>query len=147
MSRVAIVAALGREVRPLVREKEWRASEKHVDGRRFRFFEKDDFVLVCGGIGAEAARRAAEAVIAMYAPRVIYSVGFAGALDPGLKVGSIVQPRRVVNAGKACWSVSDRSRARSRRRACEIRLGRWRSTWKRLRLPVLRKCEELNSRW
>jgi adenosylhomocysteine nucleosidase len=30
---------------------------------------------------------------------VIYSVGFAGALDPGLKVGSIVQPRRVVNAG------------------------------------------------
>lgn len=99
MSRVAIVAALEREVRPLVREKEWRVSEKEVNGRRLRFFEKDDFVLVCGGIGAEAARRAAEAVIAMYAPKVIYSVGFAGALDPGLKVGSIVQPRRVVNAG------------------------------------------------
>ena len=99
MSRVAIVAALEREVRPLVRAKEWRVSEKVVDGRRFRFFEKDDFVLVCGGIGAEAARRAAEAVIAMYAPKVIYSVGFAGALDPGLKVGSILRPRRVVNAG------------------------------------------------
>ena len=99
MSRVAIVAALEREVRPLVREKEWRVSEKEVNGRRLRFFEKDDFVLVCGGIGAEAARRAAEAVIAMYAPKVIYSVGFAGALDPRLKVGSIVRPRRVVNAG------------------------------------------------
>ncbi len=97
MSRVAIVAALEREVHPLVRE--WRVSEKDVNGRRFRFFEKDDFVLVCGGIGAEAARRAADAVIAMYMPKLIYSVGFAGALDPGLRVGSIVRPRRVVNAG------------------------------------------------
>lgn len=97
MSRVAIVVALEREVRPLI--KEWRACEKESGGRRFRFFEKDEFVLVCGGIGAEAARRAAEAVIAIYAPQVIYSAGFAGALDPGLKVGDIVQPRRVVNAG------------------------------------------------
>lgn len=97
MSRVAIVAALEREVRPLVRG--WRIDERDVNGRRFRFFAKDDFVLVCGGIGAEAARRAAEAVIALYVPKVIYSVGFAGALDPGLKVGCIVRPRRVVNAG------------------------------------------------
>ncbi len=97
MSRVAIVAALEREVRPLI--KNWRVSEKEIDGRRFRFFENDDFVLVCGGIGAEAARRAAEAVIAIYAPGLVYSVGFAGALDPALKVGDVVQPRRVVNAG------------------------------------------------
>jgi adenosylhomocysteine nucleosidase len=97
MSRVAIVAALEREVRPLV--KDWGASEKEVAGRRFRFFEKGDFVLVCGGIGAEAARRAADAVIAIYAAKVVYSAGFAGALDPELKVGDIVQPRRVVNAG------------------------------------------------
>jgi adenosylhomocysteine nucleosidase len=96
MSRVAIVAALEREVRPLI--KEWRVSQKEVGGRRFRFFEQDDFVLVCGGIGAEAARRAAEAVMAVYAPAVIYSAGFAGALDPTLKVGEVVQPRRVVNA-------------------------------------------------
>ena len=96
MSRVAIVAALEREMRPLI--KGWRVSLKEVSGRRFRFFEKDAFVVICGGIGAEAARRAAEAVIAVYAPRVIYSVGFAGALHPALKVGDVVQPRRVVNA-------------------------------------------------
>lgn len=96
MSRVAIVAALEREVRPLV--KEWQVSEKESEGRRYRFFEKDDLVLVCGGIGPEAARRAAEAVIALYAPSVIYSVGFAGAVDPGLKVADIFQPLRVVNA-------------------------------------------------
>jgi adenosylhomocysteine nucleosidase len=97
MSRVAIVAALEREVRPLV--KEWRVNKKVFDGRRFRFFEKDDSVVVCGGIGAEAARRAAEAVIAIYAPKLIYSAGFAGALDPALKVGDVVRPRHVVNAG------------------------------------------------
>lgn len=97
MFRVAIVAALDREVRPLV--KEWRVSEKVVDRRRFRFFDSDDSVVVCGGIGAEAARRAAEAVIANYAPTMIYSAGFAGALDPVLKVGDVVRPRRVVNAG------------------------------------------------
>jgi adenosylhomocysteine nucleosidase len=97
MSRVAIVAALEREVRPLV--KHWRVSEQAISGRRFEFFEKDDIVLVCGGIGAEAARRAAEAVIARYAPKVVYSAGFAGALDPALRVGDVVQPRQVVNAG------------------------------------------------
>jgi len=92
-----MVAALEREVRPLV--KRWRVNEKEHGGRRFRFLEADDVVLVCGGIGAEAARRAAEAVIALYAPAVIYSAGFAGALDTGLKVGDVVQPKRVVNAG------------------------------------------------
>jgi adenosylhomocysteine nucleosidase len=97
MSRVAIVAALEREVRPLM--KEWRVSEKEHAGRNFRFFEDGDIVLVCGGIGAEAARRAAEAVIAIYSPKLIYSAGFAGALDPALKVADVVQPRRVVNAG------------------------------------------------
>src|ERR1700687_788979 len=97
MFRVGIVAALEREVRPLV--KDWKVREKEADGRRFRFFEKDKVVLVCGGIGAEAARRAAEAVIAIYAPTVIYSAGFAGALEPGLNVGEVMQPRRVVNAG------------------------------------------------
>jgi adenosylhomocysteine nucleosidase len=97
MPRVAIVAALEREVRPLV--KEWRVNEKVSDGRRFRFFEQDDSVVVWGGIGAEAARRAAEAVIAIYAPKLIYSAGFAGALDPALKVGDVVRPRHVVNAG------------------------------------------------
>lgn len=96
MFNLAIVAALEREVKPLL--KDWRAVEKEHAGKRFRFFEEGCAVLVCGGIGAEAARRAAEAVIALYAPAVVYSAGFAGALDPALKVGNVVQPRRVINA-------------------------------------------------
>jgi len=95
--RIAIVVALEREVRSLI--KEWCVREQEeAGGRQFRFFEKDDVVLVCGGIGAEAARRAAEAVIALYAPKLVCSAGFAGSLDPGLRVADIIRPRRVINA-------------------------------------------------
>ncbi len=96
-AKLAIVAAMEREVRPLIRQ--WHLREAEHAGREFRFFENNDVVVVCGGIGAEAARRAAEAVIALYSPSVIYSVGFAGALDAKLKVGDILMPKRVVNAG------------------------------------------------
>jgi adenosylhomocysteine nucleosidase len=97
MSKVAVVVALEREVRPLV--KHWRKSEREHDGRRFRFFENHEVVLVCGGIGIDAARRAAEAVIVLYGPGMVYSAGYAGALDPRRKVGEVIRPERVVNAG------------------------------------------------
>jgi adenosylhomocysteine nucleosidase len=95
-AKVAIVAALEREVRPLV--KRWRTTEREYQGRRFKFFDSGPTVLLCGGIGAEAARRATEAVIALYQPELVQSVGFAGALDPALKVGEIFSPSRVVDA-------------------------------------------------
>lgn len=95
--RLAIVAALEREVGPLIHN--WRVIEKEYDGRRFRFFENGGTVLVCGGIGVEPARRAAEAVIALYGPNTIYSVGYAGALDSALQVKDVIRPERVINAG------------------------------------------------
>jgi adenosylhomocysteine nucleosidase len=94
--KVAMVAALEREVRPLVRH--WRRVEREYEGRRFKFFENGSVVLVCGGIGTEAARRATEAVIALYQSEIVQSVGFAGALDPSLKVGEIFSPSRVIDA-------------------------------------------------
>lgn len=97
MPKVVIVAALEREVLPLVRH--WHMTQTEHSGRSFRFFEKGEIVVVCGGIGAEAARRATEAAIARYAPRLVYSAGFAGALEPRLKIGDVIVPRRVVNAG------------------------------------------------
>ena len=96
-AKIAIVAALERELHPLVRH--WPVVAKQCAGRTFRFFEQGQIVIVCGGIGAEPARRAAEAVIAFYAPEVVYSAGFAGALDPALKVGDILIPARVIDAG------------------------------------------------
>ncbi|MGC1964198.1 MAG: hypothetical protein WA676_15785, partial [Candidatus Sulfotelmatobacter sp.] len=87
MPRVALVAALEREVSGLT--KSWSRVEHQYDGRRFVFFERDEMVIVCGGIGVEAARRAAEAAIALYSPALLQSVGFAGALDAGLRVGDL----------------------------------------------------------
>jgi adenosylhomocysteine nucleosidase len=95
--RIAIVAALEREVRPLI--KGWRAVQSEADRRGIIYFEHGEAMVVCGGIGSEAARRAAEAVIAHYAPATIYSAGFAGALTPELKVGDLLLPGRVINAG------------------------------------------------
>jgi adenosylhomocysteine nucleosidase len=97
--KLAIVAALKREVDPLVRD--WHVVVKEHGGHTFRFYESGDTVVICGGIGAEPARRAAEAAIALYGPEIIYSVGFAGALDPVMKVADIFVPARVIDAGDA----------------------------------------------
>jgi len=95
-AKVAIVAALEREVRPLIEH--WQVSEREYQGRKFKFFENDRVVLVCGGMGAEAARRVCEAVIALYQPSLVVSAGFAGALQPELRVGYSLTPRVVVDA-------------------------------------------------
>jgi adenosylhomocysteine nucleosidase len=96
MPRVAIVAALEREVSSLTRS--CRRVEQEYEGRRFVFFERDEVVVVCGGMGADPARRAAEAVIALYRPVLVQSVGFAGALDKSLRVGDVVTPAVVIDA-------------------------------------------------
>jgi adenosylhomocysteine nucleosidase len=95
-AKVALVAAMEREVRPLI--KHWRAVEREYDGHKYRFFENERAVLVCGGIGPEAARRATEAIIRLYAPVLVQSVGFAGALDSTLKVGTVLTPICVIDA-------------------------------------------------
>src|SRR5277367_3770135 len=102
--KVAIVAALEREVWPLI--KNWRVSQREHEGKNFEFFENEDEVLVCGGIGAQAARRATEAVIALYQPETVMSVGFAGALDASWKVGAILLPAQVIDAQNGSrWDV------------------------------------------
>ena len=93
--RVAIVAALEREVRPAVRS--WQVVERQHEGRTFKFYETEHAALVCGGIGAAAARRATEAMIALYQPVSVVSLGFAGALSSELKVGDLFSPQQVIN--------------------------------------------------
>ena len=95
-AKVAIVAALEREVRPLIRH--WRPVEREYNGRKYKFFENQRAVLVCAGIGPEAARRATEAIIQMYAPVLVQCAGFAGALDPTLKAGTVLTPICVIDA-------------------------------------------------
>ncbi|MGE5735361.1 MAG: hypothetical protein ACM34E_09760 [Acidobacteriota bacterium] len=104
-TKVAIVAALKREVKPLI--KSWTAVQREYSGRPYKFFESNHLVLVCAGIGSEAARRATEAVIAIYAPELIISAGFAGALDRSLRVGDSFVPRHIINAGDGSASETE----------------------------------------
>jgi nucleoside phosphorylase len=96
MSKIAIIAAMEREVAPLIRS--WKVRTMEHGGRQFRLFENGEATLICGGIGAEAARRATEAVIREVNPARVISAGFAGALDASLQVGHVFEPRTVINA-------------------------------------------------
>jgi adenosylhomocysteine nucleosidase len=95
MPKIALVAALQREIAPLVID--WTTEVRHYDERKLRFFVRNDVIVVCGGIGAEAARRATQAVIELYQPEKVVSVGFVGALVPELRVGDVVVPSRIVD--------------------------------------------------
>jgi adenosylhomocysteine nucleosidase len=93
--RIAIICALEDEVRPLIRQPEWR--EWTGVQTPYRSYECRDAVLMCAGIGAKAVRRAAEAVLQAEGPRMLISAGFAGALAPWLKGGDLVLPTVVVS--------------------------------------------------
>jgi adenosylhomocysteine nucleosidase len=96
MPKTAIIAALEREIRGLTRQAR-RIQHTH-SGRTFIFFELENSVIVAGGIGLQSARRAAEAAIAVYNPTVLYSIGFAGALESNLNVGDIFAPALVIDS-------------------------------------------------
>jgi adenosylhomocysteine nucleosidase len=95
MPKIAIIAALSREILPLV--KTWPSKTLHHENRDFTFYESANTVVVCGGIGPESARRAAEAAIAYYSPEILISAGVAGALVPELKVGDTIFPATVLD--------------------------------------------------
>jgi len=95
-AKIAIVAAMNRELHPLV--KDWPTSVVEHQGRYFTFYESRYAVVVCGGIGSEAARRAAEAAIVKYSPEIVLSAGIAGALIPELHVGETIFPALVIDA-------------------------------------------------
>ncbi len=99
--RIAIVAALEREVAPLI--KGWSSTVRAHQMRAFRIFERDRIAVVCGGIGAISARRAAEAIVAAHQPQVLISAGFAGAACPDMRIGDPLTAATVVDAasGKA----------------------------------------------
>jgi adenosylhomocysteine nucleosidase len=97
MPSIAIVAAIERELWPLI--KSWRSTKAQHEGREFTFYESDYAVAVCGGMGAELGRRAAEAIVVRYSPDLLISAGIAGALVPELHVGDTVFPAVVIDAG------------------------------------------------
>ncbi len=96
MSKVVMVAAMEREVAPLVRG--WSRSTARDASRSFVAFESEEQVVVISGIGRKNAERAARAAVVQYGPGALISIGLAGALIRSLKVGSVVTPSVVVDA-------------------------------------------------
>lgn len=93
---VAILAAMESEIRPLVVG--WRRSHMTLQGRQLPLFESDVASLLCGGIGYESGKRAAEALLERTQSTVLMSVGLAGALRSGLRIGEVIRPAEVINA-------------------------------------------------
>jgi adenosylhomocysteine nucleosidase len=95
MSKIAIIAAMEREIAPLVRG--WQRGTLLSGERKFVLFERDGVVAVVSGIGCKNAELAARAVVEQRRPSLLISVGLAGALIRSLKVGSVFTPNVVVD--------------------------------------------------
>ncbi|MGE5111537.1 MAG: hypothetical protein ACM3JB_11805 [Acidobacteriaceae bacterium] len=93
-TEVAIIAAMEREIAPLVRGWEM------IFGPRYHYYERGNVIAVAGGIGPEAARQVTETLLTFRQPLVVISAGFAGALRQSLTVGSILVPTKVLSNEK-----------------------------------------------
>lgn len=96
MTKVAIIAALERELHPFVEG--WVRRSLNHEGKRFCCFENGEMIAVAGGIGCRQAEWAARAVMEEFQPQILVSAGLAGALIRSLKVGSIVTPNVIVDS-------------------------------------------------
>jgi adenosylhomocysteine nucleosidase len=86
----AVLAALSQEVQPFLR----RVGARRLQGSYppawdFAFKGKTGVVAV-SGMGAEAAARAASWIFQRYQPQALISLGFGGAVTPGLPPGALV---------------------------------------------------------
>lgn len=95
-SRVSIIAALQHEVRELVAGAEVR--RLRMLGSSRPVYVLGDVSITCAGIGRQAAVGATEGMIEQFHPELIVSVGFAGAVDPGLCIGGVIVPSTVIDA-------------------------------------------------
>ena len=86
--RILIMAALPLEVRPFLRRVKARA--RRDLGLPAWNWEAGAAVVALSGMGAAAARRAGETLVERCRPELLVSVGFGGALTPGVAAGDLV---------------------------------------------------------
>jgi adenosylhomocysteine nucleosidase len=91
MTRIAIVAALPAELKPLVRK--WQHHGPIFRGR----IGPIEAVATCSGMGASAVTRACEQLLATGPLDVLISIGYAGSLSCGLQVASAYAVREVID--------------------------------------------------
>jgi adenosylhomocysteine nucleosidase len=96
--RIAIIAALPGELKPLV--KGWRRVATDATGARKWIFSHgaDTWIAVCAGMGAEAALRAYAAAASDGPVDMLLSVGWAGSLHAEVPPGTVQVPTMVIDA-------------------------------------------------
>ena len=99
--RILIMAALPLEVRPFLRQV--KAQVRRDLGLPAWNWEAGGAVVALSGMGAAAARRAGETLVGRCRPEILISVGFGGALTPGLTAGDLV-------LGETFWQYSPGTR-------------------------------------
>jgi adenosylhomocysteine nucleosidase len=104
--KFVLIVAMHREIQPLLRycqpvdgslalKAPAEAAGAVSDPRRL--YRYKDAMVVCSGPGYENAALAAQQAIEAYSPKMVISVGFAGALVPEMKVGDIFIPRHIIS--------------------------------------------------
>jgi len=96
---IGIVAALESDVMPLVRE--WPVRRAEHAGRKFKFFESEKAVVVCGGIGKLGAAACAKVLVIHYSPKTMISCGLAGSLKSDCRAGEVLEAARVIDVSAA----------------------------------------------
>lgn len=95
MPRVGIIAAMFREVHPLVRKME---PLKYSPDRRVQIYQNKSAVIAYAGMGRNPATAAVQALLSVGEISSLASVGWAGGLNPGVAAGKVVQPSTVVDS-------------------------------------------------
>ena len=96
--RIAIIAALPGELKPLV--KEWRRVATDTTGAKKWIFSRgaDTWIAVCAGMGAEAALRAYATAVSDGPVDMLLSIGWAGSLHAEVHPGTVQVPTVVIDA-------------------------------------------------
>ena len=94
MARIAIIAALPREVASLVKRSR---PDPELRRRGIFLYRLNDVVVVAAGMGAERGALAVEAALASGEVTDLISAGLAGSCDAGLMPGAIVEATLVVD--------------------------------------------------
>jgi len=97
--RIAIIGAIKDEIAGIKKEMQIADTLRWKTGNAFiGRWQGVEIVLVRSGMGARRARRALAEVAERFELKRVYSIGYAGALDPALKVGDVVAADRVIHA-------------------------------------------------
>jgi adenosylhomocysteine nucleosidase len=97
--RIAILAALPGELKPLVRGWDRVASPTKGISIWVKMADDDDeYIAVCGGMGSAAALRSFAAAEHIGTLDMVLSVGWAGALDDSMKPAHCYAPSEIIDA-------------------------------------------------